>query len=123
LDVYFNDRFDYPILILHEDLSQEVIDTVRTWTRSRIEFVGHSLIDSEYLKVFQQIGFKMFDRQAGKGTGYSHMIRTNIYRWPLHRALFGYRYVFKLDTDAALVERIDNDLFEDMKIVKSWQPT
>lgn len=65
----------------------------------------------------------MFDRQAGKGTGYSHIFRTNIYRWPLHRALFGYRYVFKLDTDAALVERIDNDLFEDMKIVKSWQPT
>ncbi|KAM3567556.1 hypothetical protein VYU27_010302 [Nannochloropsis oceanica] len=47
--------------------------------------------------------------------GYLDMIRTNIYRWPLHRALFGYRYVFKLDSDAALVERIDVDMFEDMK--------
>lgn len=111
LDVFFNDRFDYPVLILHEDLPQETVDTIRRWTRSRIEFVGHALIDSEYLEIFQRTGFKMFDWYPK----YLHMIRTNIYRWPLHRALFGYRYVFKIDADAALVEHIDYDVFEDMK--------
>jgi hypothetical protein len=111
LDVFFNDRFDYPILILHEDLPQETIDTIRSWTRSRIEFIGHALIDVEYLDTFQRTGLKMFDCYPD----YLHMIRANIYRWPLHRALFGYRYVFKIDSDAALVESIDVDIFEDMR--------
>ena len=75
LDVFFNDRFDYPVLILHEDLQQEAIETVQTWTRSRIEFVGHSLIDPDYLKAFQRTRFKMFDCYPE----YLHMIRTNIF--------------------------------------------
>ena len=111
LDVFFNDRFDYPVLILHEDLPQGTMETIRTWTRSRIEFVGHSLIDSEYAKIFERTGLNKFNWYPE----YLHMIRTNVYRWPLHRALFGYRYVFKLDADAALVESVDFDIFEHLR--------
>ncbi|KAI9018343.1 nucleotide-diphospho-sugar transferase [Hyaloraphidium curvatum] len=111
LDVSFNDQFHYPVILLHEDLPQQTIDTIRSWTRSRIEFVGRALIDEEYLAVFNRTGYKLFNWYPE----YLHMIRTNIYRWPLHRAFFGYRYIFKLDADAALVERIDFDVFEHLK--------
>lgn len=110
LDVSFNDRFDYPVLIMHENLTNDDIRSIRTWTRSRIEFTGRSLIDSEYWSKFTSTGFETFDWYPE----YLHMIRTNIYRWPLHRALFGYRYVFKLDADAALVESVDFDIFTHM---------
>lgn len=110
LDVHFNDRFNYPVIVLHQDLSQATVDEVRTWTRSRIQFIGDALLDREYEAKFNRTGHKMFDWYPE----YLHMIRTNIYRWPLHRAFFGYRYVFKLDSDAAIVEPVEFDVFEDL---------
>jgi len=111
LDVHFNDRFNYPIILLHQNLQQSSLDAVRSWTRSQIEFVGGALLDERYEARFSKTGYKKFDWYPE----YLHMIRTNIYRWPLHRAFFGYRYVFKLDSDASIVEPIEFDVFEDLR--------
>ena len=112
LDVNFNDRFDYPVIILHQDLQQTSIDAVRTWTRSRVHFIRDALLDARYEVRFKKTGHKMFDWYPE----YLHMIRTNLYRWPLHRAFFGYRYVFKLDSDAAIVEPVEFDIFQDLAL-------
>jgi hypothetical protein len=112
LDVHFNDRFNYPVIILHQDLQQATMDAVRTWTRSRVHFVGGALLDARYEARFNETGHKMFDWSPG----YLRMIRTNLYRWPLHRAFFGYRYVFKLDSDAAIVEPVNFDIFQDLAL-------
>lgn len=112
LDVNFNDRFNYPVIMMHQDLQQTTLDAVRTWTRSRIHFVGDALIDTRYEARFNETGHKMFDWYPE----YLHMIRTNLYRWTLHRAFFGYRYVFKLDSDAAIVEPVNFDVFQDLAL-------
>lgn len=113
LDVYFNDQHNYPVIIMHEDVPVSMQQEIATWTRSSVAFVGNALLDHAYLAAFNRTGYTVQPRYTTH-TGYLHMIRTNIYRWPLHRALFGYRYVFKLDSDASFVEPVTTDVFRDM---------
>lgn len=90
------------------------MDAVSTWTRSRIHFVGNALIDAHG----SRLGLT---RQAMKcSTGLSDTCTlsgpTCIVGPCTARALFGYRYVFKLDSDAAIVEPVNFDIFQDLAL-------
>ena len=42
LDIHFNDQFQYPVIIFHEDMTPAQMREVRSWTRSNVVFSSFS---------------------------------------------------------------------------------
>ena len=111
LDRHFNRRFGYPVLVFHEDFTEELMARIRSWTRAPVEFPQVSFQLPAHIDAAQ-----VPPRFLGCfGIGYRHMCRFfagPIYR---HPALQQYDWYWRLDTDSFVLQRIDYDVFAAME--------
>jgi hypothetical protein len=71
LDKHFNDRFQYPVMVFHEDFSEELKAQLRRGTRSEVLFELLDFAIPEFLDP-AEIPEKVLGRF---GVGYRHMCR------------------------------------------------
>lgn len=121
LDRYFNQKFDYPVVIFHENELGSEIETVRSWSTSKIEFIhlkdflvhpdypGLSVEQAERWSAGLDGGRKTF------GYGYKQMCRFFLYGLFHHPRLANVDYYWRFDDDSYLTSPIDYDPFELME--------
>ncbi|MHA1275350.1 MAG: hypothetical protein ACTSQS_18255 [Promethearchaeota archaeon] len=110
LHKYFNSKFNYPILIFHDDLDIEDQKDLKH-------------LDSNIQ--FEQISFKIpewinknkitFDKW---GIGYRNICRFYSGEFFKHEALEEYDWYWRLDSDSFFHSQINYDIFKFMKINK-----
>lgn len=110
LDRHFNQRFDYPVLIFHEDFSPALQRSLQAMTRSRllfpqVEFAFPDFVDRSRVPEF------VFGRF---GVGYRHMCRFFAGAFAFHPALAEFDWYMRLDTDSFLRGRVAEDPFQRM---------
>jgi alpha 1,2-mannosyltransferase len=116
LDRNFNDRFHYPVIVFHEDFTEELKGELRASTRSPITFELLEFALPEFLDPAE-----VPDKVLGRfGVGYRHMCRFfggMMYR---HPAMLGFDWYWRLDTDSFLLGKIGYDVFEYMAKRDLW---
>mmetsp|Transcript_8189 Transcript_8189/g.19029 ORF Transcript_8189/g.19029 Transcript_8189/m.19029 type:complete len:425 (+) Transcript_8189:20-1294(+) len=110
LDLNFNDHFQYPVLIFHENLGPGQVNVITAATRSPVEFHQITLriptfIDARYVPRWYQ-GFSL---------GFRHMIRFFTIQLYEHPAMQKYDYYWRLDSDSFLIGRLWVDPFVFMR--------
>lgn len=114
LDINFNDKFNYPVIIFHEDFNNNLMEDIQKSTHSKlkfekVEFEIPNILRNETIPEFIYVnGFEF-------SIGYRHMCRFFsglIYQNP---ALKDYDYYWRLDTDSFLLDKIDYDIFRFMQ--------
>ncbi len=114
LDVNFNDRFNYPVIIFHEDFCDSLIENIRKSTQSKLQFEQvkfeiPDFLDKEEIPEFVFVdGFEF-------SIGFRHMCRFFSGLIFQHHALKDYDYLWRLDTDSFLLDKIDYDIFQFMQ--------
>lgn len=116
LDIYFNDRFQYPVIVFHEDLTPEMQRGLESVTRSRLSFVKLEFEFPAHLKP-QEIPERILGRF---NLGYRHMCRFFAGQIFLHPALREYDWYWRLDTDSFLRGRVSYDVFDHMTTNDYW---
>lgn len=115
LDRYFNNKYQYPIVMFHEN--ETTFDSDRRLilakTKSKIFFQTVRFRVPDFLppNPRQRIMFCPM-----KTIGYKHMIRfqaKGIYEQPIIR---GFDYVMRLDDDSLILRPIEYDVFEYMRL-------
>ena len=114
LEKYFNERYQYPIVIFHEsDLSSELHGSqIRSWVSGPVFFQSISFS----VPSFVNISLARFDMPCVMSIGYRHMCRFHakeIYKQPI---LTGVDYAWRLDDDSVILGNISYDLFTFMKL-------
>lgn len=116
LDRHFNDRFHYPVIIFHEDFTEDLKEELGRRTRSPLSFGLLDFALPDFVNR-SEVPEKILGRF---GIGYRHMCRFfggHIYQ---HPSLQGYDWYWRLDTDSFLRGRIDYDLFRHMEANDLW---
>ena len=113
VDKYFNERYQYPIVIFHElDLSSESFRRqVRSWVFGPVFFQ----LVSFSVPSFVNVTLARYDKPCIHSIGYRHMCRFHakeIYKQPI---LTGVEYAWRLDDDSVLLGNVPYDLFTFMK--------
>lgn len=109
LDDNFNDKYHYPVVLFHENLSANDMDRIRSSTKSdvyfqRIRFEIPDFLPSNIVKV-----------KDGYSIGYKHMSRFQskiIYEQPIIR---GFEYEWRLDDDSFILQPIKFDILDYMQ--------
>jgi alpha 1,2-mannosyltransferase len=114
LDANFNDTFKYPVLIFHEDFNEKLIEDIQNGTHSnlrfeRIRFEIPSFLNSKEISKIVYVNDYAFP------IGYRHMCRFMSGLIFQHSAVKDYQYLWRLDTDSFLLDKVDYDVFELMK--------
>jgi len=114
LDTYFNNKYHYPVILFHENLTVEQQVLIKSNTASelifeQIEFQLPSFLDPESIPETVHInGF-------GFSVGYRHMCRFFSSEVYAHPVLDSFEYCWRLDTDSFLRGPVDYDVFEFMR--------
>jgi hypothetical protein len=114
LDTNFNDRFKYPVIIFHEDFSQSLMESLRKNTHSNLQFEEirfqiPGFLNKEDIPEFIYVdGFEF-------SIGYRHMCHFFSGVVYGHPSLGNYDYLWRLDTDSFIMDRIDYDIFQFME--------
>ncbi len=114
LDINFNDKFNYPVIIFHEDFNENLMEEIRKATRSNLKFEKVDFKIPDFLKK-EEIPEFVYVGGFEFSIGYRHMCRFFsglIYQNP---ALKDYDYYWRLDTDSFLLDKIDYDVFRFMQ--------
>ena len=116
LERCFNARFEYPVIIFHEDFTREIEDYIRQDSKSeiifqKIEFKIPDFLDKNTIPVEYQLDkdCSVFD------IGYRHMCRFFSNRIFHHAALKGFDWIWRLDTDTFILCPISYDVFRLME--------
>ncbi|MFZ3060709.1 MAG: hypothetical protein WA102_13365 [Candidatus Methanoperedens sp.] len=114
LDINFNDKFNYPVIIFHEDFNENLMEEIRKATRSNLKFEKVEFKVPDFLKK-EDIPEFIYVDGFEFSMGYRHMCRFFsglIYQNP---ALKDYDYYWRLDTDSFLLDKVDYDVFRFMQ--------
>lgn len=120
LDTFFNDRFGYPVFILHgDDLTKEIRQKILSWTRSTIDFVNvqKQLNVPDFMK--NQSYPEMWKLPGSEKSifpvGYRSAARFA--SGPIYQLEFlkDFEYFWKIDDDAFLINHVKEDPFVVMK--------
>lgn len=114
LDANFNDTFKYPVLIFHEDFNEKLIEDIQKSTRSNLRFERIQFETPSFLNR-KEIPKIVYVNDLAFPIGYCHMCRFMSGLIFQHPAVKDYRYLWRLDTDSFLLDKIDYDVFELMK--------
>jgi FkbM family methyltransferase len=112
LYVNFNQRFNYPIIIFHEDFSDELIAEIRGDAKSSIGFERVEFSIPDFLNENE---IPEYFGPYRHNIGYRHMCRFFsglIYQYPV---LKGYDWYWRLDTDSLITDKVNYDLFSYME--------
>ncbi|CAH1784978.1 unnamed protein product [Owenia fusiformis] len=112
VDKYFNSEFSYPIIIFFNELLASDMENIRQSTESEIYFQKVSFRFSHIVQRFERV--PTFSECANYTIGYRHAVRFHSY-FVYKQAILKYlKYVWRIDDDAILTEKINNDPFTDM---------
>lgn len=114
LDANFNDRFKYPVIIFHEDFDEKLIKDIQKCTHSNLRFERIQFKIPSFLNR-KEIPKIVYSLDCGFTIGYRHMCRFMSGLIFQHPAVRDYCYLWRLDTDSFLLDKIDYDVFELMK--------
>jgi len=114
LDVNFNDQFNYPVIVFHEDFDEKLMENIRNVTRSdlkfeKVKFEIPDFLNREEIPEFVYVDWFKFP------IGYRHMCRFFSGLIFQHPALKDYDWYWRLDTDSFLLDKIDYDIFRFMQ--------
>ncbi len=116
----FNQRFAYPVIIFHEDFTQEAIEQIQSTYSSSFTFVH--LPDFTKLpegvepdQVSRWMRGEDGGRKGAQGIGYRQMCRFYAYGLLMHPALEPYDYYWRFDDDSFLIQPITEDPFETLE--------
>lgn len=114
LDVNFNDKFKYPVIIFHEDINENLMKKIREATRSKVQFEKVRFEIPDFLNKEKIPEFIYVDGDCFS-IGYRHMCRFFSGIIFQHPALKEYDYYWRLDTDSFLLDKINYDVFQFMQ--------
>lgn len=114
LDANFNDAFKYPVVIFHEDFTEKLIEAIRKSTHSNLSFERIQFKIPSFLNR-EEIHRVVYVNDYAFPIGYCHMCRFMSGIIFQHPAVKDYHYLWRLDTDSFLLDKIDYDVFELMK--------
>lgn len=112
LYVNFNQRFNYPVIIFHEDFSDGLMAEIRENAKSSIGFEKIRFSMPDFLnekEILEYFG------PARHNIGYRHMCRFFGGLIFQHPALKGYDWYWRLDTDSFLMGKVNYDPFRYMQ--------
>jgi len=115
LDVNFNDQFNYPVIIFHEDFGKNLIKEVSESTHSNINFVKIIFKIPSFLKKEEIPEFIYIRGNYKFPIGYRHMCRFFTAMVFNHTALKEYDWFWRFDTDSFLIDKLDYDVFDFMQ--------
>ncbi len=113
LDVNFNDRFNYPVIVFHEDFTDGLKEDIRKATRSNLQFEKIKFEIPDFLNR-EEIPEYIYVGEYEFSIGYRHMCRFMSSLIFQHPAIKGYDYLLRLDTDSFLLDKINYDIFRFM---------
>ena len=119
LDTNFNDEYKYPVIIFNEDFTNITMEIIKNSTKSEIIFQKVTFKVPKFLNKNEVSDYVYIDDSPysiGFSIGYRHMCRFfagKIYDCPI---LKDYEYYWRLDAHSYILERINYDIFEFMKI-------
>lgn len=116
LDKNFNDRFHYPVMVFHEDYTDDLKAEIRRSTRSEVLFGLLEFSIPEFIPR-DEIPDKILGRF---GIGYRHMCRFFSGMMYRHPAMQDFDWYWRLDTDSFLLGKIGYDLFRYMESHDLW---
>lgn len=114
LDMNFNDEFKYPVIIFHEDFDEKLMANIRKSTHSDLNFEKILFETPDFLKK-EEIPEIIFVDGFEFSIGFRHMCRFFSGLIFQHYALKDYDYLWRLDTDSFLLDKIDYDIFQFMQ--------
>ncbi|VVB92993.1 Glycolipid 2-alpha-mannosyltransferase [uncultured archaeon] len=114
LDVNFNDKFKYPVIIFHEDINENLMKKIREATRSKVQFEKVIFEIPDFLNK-EEIPELVYVDGDCFSMGYRHMCRFFSGIIFHHPALEDYDYYWRLDTDSFLLDNINYDVFQFMQ--------
>jgi hypothetical protein len=106
LDLNFNNRFQYPVVIFHEDFDETLMEQICRSTRSKVYFEPVHFEVPSFLSKTEIPEFR-----PDSSIGYRHMCRFFAVSVFEHPALRGYDWYWRLDTDSFILNRVDYDVF------------
>lgn len=112
LDVNFNNQFNYPVVIFHEDFDSDLIKKIRKNTRSCIKFIKVKFELPDFLskKEIDECIKNKIDNWHFL-MGYRHMCRFFCRSFFDILADNNYDWYWRLDTDSFLLSKINYDIF------------
>jgi len=113
LDINFNDRFNYPVIIFHEDFSDNLMENIRKSTHSKLQFAKVIFEIPDFLNK-EEIPEFVFVDGSEFPIGFRHMCRFFSGLIFQQHILKDYDYLWRLDTDSFLLDKIDYDMFQFM---------
>jgi hypothetical protein len=114
LDANFNDQFDYPVFIFHEDFNKRLMEDIRKATRSNVKFEKVEFEIPDFLNKMEIPEFVYVD-EFEFPIGYRHMCRFFSGLIFQHSALKDYDWYWRLDTDSFLLDKVNYDVFQFMQ--------
>lgn len=114
LDVNFNDKFNYPVIIFHEDFNERLMENIRKATRSKLQFEKVKFEIPSFLSR-EEVPEFIFVDGFEFSIGFRHMCRFFSGLIFQHPALKDYDYLWRLDADSFILGKIDYDLFQFMQ--------
>lgn len=125
LDRFFNRRFNYPILIFHEEFNKEEKELISSWSSSTLEFI--LLNDFKKLPNYSGLSVDQVNRWCeGKdggrksiGLGYCQMCRFFLHTLFVHPRMAEFDYYWRFDDDSYLTSEITYDPFALMESCKA----
>jgi alpha 1,2-mannosyltransferase len=114
LDVNFSNRFNYPVIIFHEDISEDLMDKIHKATQSTVQFEKVIFEIPDFLKK-EEIPEFIYVDGFEFSMGYRHMCRFFSGTIFYHPALKDFDYYWRLDTDSFLLDKINYDVFQFMQ--------
>ncbi|ELU17832.1 hypothetical protein CAPTEDRAFT_53752, partial [Capitella teleta] len=111
LHANFNQQYDYPVIIFHENDLRKELETLRTSTKNRVYFQEIKFEEPAFLQ--KEIPGDITCKSA---ISYRHMARFHakvVYEYPIVRY---FDYLFRLDDDSVITSRVEFDLFQHMAV-------
>ena len=113
LDVNFNNQFNYPVIVFHEDFTETLMEDIREATRSNLQFEIVKFEIPSFLNKDEVPEF-VYAGDFGFPIGYRHMCRFMSSLVFQHPATKDYDYLWRLDTDSFILDTVDYDVFKFM---------
>eukprot|EP00736_Rhodelphis_marinus_P000937 Rmarinus@m.10344 len=110
VDMHFNKKFQYPVLIVHEGLSEQDARAIKAATSGEVRFAEITFSIPEHMKN-TPIPKNLYGRW---NMGYRHMCRFFSYEVFSLPELQEFEYYWRLDSDSFVMAPVDRDPFQHM---------
>ena len=108
----FNNRFQYPVIIFHEDFSEDLLKDIQSAVKPRLRFKKIHLKTPDHI---DEEKIKEIIKDKSWYLGYLNMIRWCSKDFFLHQVMENFDWYWHFDTDSFLVRKVNYDVFAYME--------